>query len=70
MGLTSREAEVLVGIMQGQNSQAIAQRLQINVSTVRKHLENIYRKLRVQSQTEAVAKALEQLGALNQPPMI
>jgi DNA-binding CsgD family transcriptional regulator len=64
MGLTLREAEVLAGIMQGQNSQAIAQHFQINVSTVRKHLENIYRKLRVQSQTEAVAKALEQLGAL------
>jgi DNA-binding CsgD family transcriptional regulator len=70
LGLTSREAEVLAGIMQGQNSQAIAQHLQINIRTVRKHLENIYRKLRVQSQTEAVAKALEQLGALNQSSLL
>jgi DNA-binding CsgD family transcriptional regulator len=62
IGLTLRESEVLAGIMQGQNSQAIAQTLRINISTVRKHLENIYRKLRVQSQTEAVAKALELLG--------
>jgi DNA-binding CsgD family transcriptional regulator len=59
MGLTSREAEVLAGIMQGQNSQAIGKAIGVSTSTVRKHLENIYRKLRVQSQTEAVAKALE-----------
>jgi DNA-binding CsgD family transcriptional regulator len=67
LGLTPRESEVLAGVMRGLNSMAIAQALQINTSTVRKHLENIYRKLRVQSQTEAVAKALEQLGTLNQP---
>ncbi len=65
LGLTPRESEVLVAIMQGQNTQTIGQALKINPSTVRKHLENIYRKLRVQSQTEAVAKALERLGTIH-----
>lgn len=43
-GLTPREAQILAGIVQGKNSSAIAQALQISPGTVRKHLEKIYRK--------------------------
>jgi DNA-binding CsgD family transcriptional regulator len=62
MGLTDREAQILAAIMHGQEPKAIAQTLQIRPATVRKHLENIYRKLHVQSQTEAVALAIDRLG--------
>jgi DNA-binding CsgD family transcriptional regulator len=65
LGLSPREAEVLLCIIQGQNNKAIAMELGINVSTVRKHLENIYGKLGAQSRTEAIAVALEKLGILN-----
>jgi DNA-binding CsgD family transcriptional regulator len=61
LGLSPREAEVLSWVMQGKNNKAIAAQLDINVSTVRKHLENIYYKLGVQSRTEAIAKALERI---------
>jgi predicted ArsR family transcriptional regulator len=43
---------------------SIASQLSINISTVRKHLENIYQKLGVQSRTEAIAQALTKLGFL------
>jgi DNA-binding CsgD family transcriptional regulator len=64
LGLAKRESEVLACLIQGMDTKAIAQQLTVNVSTVRKHLENIYRKIEVQSRTEAVVKALEQLATL------
>lgn len=67
LGLTQREAEVLLGIIQGKDNKAIALELSIHVSTARKHLENIYRKLGVQSRTEAIAQTLAKLGILNSP---
>jgi DNA-binding CsgD family transcriptional regulator len=70
LGLSQREAEVLFGVIQGQDTKAIAHHLQINSSTVRKHLENIYRKLNVQSRTEAISQVLQHLGILNSPPII
>lgn len=66
LGLTQREAEVLFWATQGHNNKAIAAQLNISVSTVRKHLENIYLKLQVSSRTEAVARSLEQVGLMNQ----
>ncbi|MBF2000300.1 MAG: helix-turn-helix transcriptional regulator [Synechococcales cyanobacterium M58_A2018_015] len=65
LGLTQREAEVLFWATQGQNNKAIATQLNISVSTVRKHLENIYLKLQVSSRTEAVTRSLEQVGLMN-----
>jgi DNA-binding CsgD family transcriptional regulator len=62
LGLSAREAQILAAIIQGRSPKEIAHTLQISTSTVRKHLENIYRKLHVQSQTEAVALALQKLG--------
>jgi DNA-binding CsgD family transcriptional regulator len=66
LGLTQREAEVLFRATQGLDNKAIAAQLNINVSTVRKHLENIYLKLQVSSRTEAVTRSLEQVGLMNQ----
>jgi DNA-binding CsgD family transcriptional regulator len=64
LGLSQRETEVLGWIMQGKDNKSIANQLCINISTVRKHLENIYQKLGVQSRTEAIAQALTKLGFL------
>lgn len=56
--LSSREKEVLVSLAEGNNYQSIADKLFISVDTVRHHIRNIYRKLHVHSQSEAVAKAI------------
>jgi DNA-binding NarL/FixJ family response regulator len=56
--LSSREKEVLVSLSDGNNYQEIADHLYISVDTVRHHIRNIYRKLHVHSQSEAVAKAI------------
>lgn len=56
--LTTREKEVLNLLAEGNNYQEIADRLFISVDTVRHHIRNIYRKLHVHSQSEAVAKAI------------
>jgi DNA-binding CsgD family transcriptional regulator len=69
LGLSSRETEILYWLMRGKDNQAIAQQLDLHGSTVRKHLESIYRKLGVQSRTEAIAQALDKLGILTSPPV-
>jgi DNA-binding CsgD family transcriptional regulator len=64
LGLTQREAEILAAIIRGRSNQEIANQLQMSINTVRKHLEHIYKKLGVQSRTEAIAVALDKLGGL------
>jgi DNA-binding CsgD family transcriptional regulator len=64
LGLSHRETEVLSWVMQGKDNKAIAAQLSINISTVRKHLESIYRKFGVHSRTEAIAQTLAKLGLL------
>jgi len=56
--LSDREIEVLTSLSDGNNYQEIANRLFISVDTVRHHIRNIYKKLHVHSQSEAVAKAI------------
>lgn len=56
--LSAREKEVLTSLAEGNNYQSIADKLFISVDTVRHHIRNIYRKLHVHSQSEAVAKAI------------
>lgn len=55
--LTKREAEILIQLSKGLNYNAISKNLIISPSTVRKHIENIYKKLQVHSKMEAVMKA-------------
>jgi DNA-binding CsgD family transcriptional regulator len=64
LGLSQRETEVLAWVIQGKDNKKIAAQLSIHPSTVRKHLESIYRKLGVQSRTEAISQALAKLGFL------
>jgi DNA-binding NarL/FixJ family response regulator len=57
--LTQREQEILALLAKGLAYKQIADRLTISPSTVHGHLHAIYKKLHVQSGTEAVAKFLE-----------
>lgn len=55
--LTSREIDVLEQLSKGLNYIKIAENLILSTGTVRKHIENIYRKLQVHNKIEAVQKA-------------
>jgi LuxR family maltose regulon positive regulatory protein len=61
--LSERELEVLRRVAAGYSNQEIAQELVLAVSTVKKHISNIYGKLGAGSRTQAVARARE-LGFL------
>lgn len=60
IALTKREKEVLSGLVEGSSYKAIADKLFISVETVRFHFRNIYKKLHVHSQSEAVVKAIKE----------
>lgn len=55
--LTQREVEVLEQLSKGLSYSLIADNLILSTGTVRKHIENIYRKLQVHNKIEAVQKA-------------
>ena len=57
--LTKREQEILEQIAQGLNYHQIADNLVISPATVRKHIENIYKRLQVHNKVEAVQKAIK-----------
>ena len=56
--LTERETEILSGLSEGHSYMSVADKLFISVDTVRYHIRNIYQKLEVHSQSEAVSKAI------------
>jgi DNA-binding NarL/FixJ family response regulator len=58
--LTNREKEILTLLSQGKSFKLIAANLTISIDTVRVHIKNIYEKLQVHTQTEAVSKALNE----------
>lgn len=57
--LTDREVEVLVLLAEGLQNQQIAERLTISLSTVKFHKNNIFDKLGVQTQSEALVTAVK-----------
>ncbi|MCG2431434.1 MULTISPECIES: response regulator [Aequorivita] len=57
ISLSAREVEVLDQLSKGLTYTVIAEHLFLSPSTVRKHIENIYKKLQVHSKIEAVQKA-------------
>jgi DNA-binding CsgD family transcriptional regulator len=61
--LTPRQWEVLRRVATGAGNTQIARDLGLSEATVRKHLENVFLRLDVQSRTEAVAKVLAFLDA-------
>ncbi|WP_371579070.1 response regulator transcription factor [Streptomyces sp. NBC_01314] len=54
--LTARELDVMRAVAGGLGNEAIARHLVVSPHTVRKHLENVFRKLGVDSRTAAVAR--------------
>lgn len=58
-GLTDRETELLTQLKNGLTYEEVAANLHISYHTVRKHIENIYRKLQVKNKVEAVKKATD-----------
>ncbi len=57
--LTAREKEILELLVKGNSYKMIADKSNVSIDTVKKHLQNIYHKLHVNCGTEAVAKALQ-----------
>ena len=57
ISLSKREIDVLEQLSKGLSYTLIAENLILSPSTVRKHIENIYKKLQVHSKIEAVQKA-------------
>ncbi|BDQ02330.1 MAG: response regulator transcription factor [Ignavibacterium sp.] len=57
--LTSREIEILEYLKLGYDYNKTAEKLFISPFTVRKHIENIYRKLQVNNKIQAVQKAIQ-----------
>jgi DNA-binding NarL/FixJ family response regulator len=57
--LTSREHDILGGLLKGSPDKDIARALNISAWTVHTHLKKIYEKLGVRSRTEAVIKYLQ-----------
>jgi DNA-binding NarL/FixJ family response regulator len=55
--LTKREIEVLEQLSKGLSYNLIAKNLILSTGTIRKHIENIYKKLQVHNKLEAVQKA-------------
>jgi two-component system, NarL family, nitrate/nitrite response regulator NarL len=55
--LTTRELDVLVALSQGMTYPEIADSLDLSISTIRTHIQKIYRKLNAKTGSEAVATA-------------
>ena len=65
LGFTAREAEVLIHVAHGRTNREIAATLHVSPPTVKKHLDNVYRKFGVTSRTEALSQALRALDLLS-----
>ena len=61
LNLTAREAEVLYWIAQGKSNPDIASIITTSVRTVHKHVENIFRKLGLETRNAASLVAMEVL---------
>jgi DNA-binding NarL/FixJ family response regulator len=59
VSLTHRELEILKGMVAGHTDRKIGDFLHVSEHTVRSHIKSIYRKLRVCSKSQAVARALK-----------
>lgn len=57
INLTTREIEVLDQLSKGLKYKSIAENLFLSEGTIRKHVENIYNKLKVHNRLEAIQKA-------------
>ena len=57
--LSSKEKEIVIGLVDGLSYKLIADRLNISIETVRFHIKNIYRKLHVHGKAEVISRSLK-----------
>jgi DNA-binding NarL/FixJ family response regulator len=62
LGLTSREADVLLWLSRGKTNREIGEILSISPRTVNKHLEQVFTKLGVENRASAAARAVRLLA--------
>lgn len=62
LGVTQREAEVLLWVSYGKSNSDISDVLRISPRTVQKHLEHIYEKIGVETRSSAAAVAIKIIG--------
>jgi DNA-binding NarL/FixJ family response regulator len=65
--LSEREFEVMVLVSSGLYNKEVATKLKCEECTIKKHLQHIFEKMRVQNRTEATVKFLKFGGMLDQP---
>ena len=58
--LTERELDILECLVDGNSYKMIADNCNITIGTVRSHINKIYKKLCINSKSEAVVKALRE----------
>ena len=58
--LTTREREILQRLLAGDSYKMIADKCFVSIGTVYSHINNVYKKLQVNSKSEAVIKALKE----------
>src|SRR3954464_15463690 len=63
LGLTPRAAEALLWVAQGKTNSDIATILSITESTVKKHVQEMFEKMGVETRGAAAVRALEVLGS-------
>jgi DNA-binding NarL/FixJ family response regulator len=63
LGLTGREADVLLWVAQGKSNNDVAIILEMSEKTVKQHLGSVFQKIGVESRTAATVRALEVLSA-------
>jgi DNA-binding CsgD family transcriptional regulator len=63
LGLTTREADVLIWIARGKSNREISEILLISPRTVNKHLERIFSKMGVENRASATSVAMRVLAA-------
>jgi len=63
LGLSPREAEILLWVAQGKTNYETGVILSISAATVKKHLEHIYQKLGVEGRNAATLEALKRLSS-------
>lgn len=67
LGLTPKEAEVLLWVAQGKSNADTGSILEISEHTVRKHMEHIFAKLGIESRGAATLLAVEALAGCARP---
>lgn len=55
-GITEREREIILKVMEGKSNESIAQELFISLATVKTHLHNIYKKIGIDSRYDLLAR--------------